>query len=85
MTPEQKARVSIDALLQQAGWHVCHISDANIHVATDVAIRELPLNSGFGFGDYLLYVNGKASGVIDANLKRAKALQQATLGKQFRK
>jgi hypothetical protein len=30
MTPEQKARVSIDALLQQAGWHVCNVSDANI-------------------------------------------------------
>jgi hypothetical protein len=24
MTPEQKARVSIDVLLKQAGWHVCH-------------------------------------------------------------
>jgi type I site-specific restriction endonuclease len=29
MTPEQKARVSIDALLQQAGWRVCNVSDAN--------------------------------------------------------
>ena len=27
MTPEQKARVNIDALLQQAGWHVCHMND----------------------------------------------------------
>jgi type I site-specific restriction endonuclease len=30
MTPEQKARVSIDALLQQAGWHVCNVADANL-------------------------------------------------------
>ena len=66
MTPEQKARVSIDALLVQAGWHVCNVADANIHAATGVAIREFPLNIGFGFADYLLYVNGKACGVIEA-------------------
>ncbi|CAM8636977.1 HsdR Type I site-specific restriction-modification system, R (restriction) subunit and related helicases [Comamonadaceae bacterium] len=71
MTPEQKARVSIDALLQQAGWHVCDVSNANIHAATGVAIREFPLNSGFGFADYLLYVNGKACGVIEAKKEGA--------------
>ena len=66
MTPEQKARVSIDALLVLAGWHVCNVANANIHAATGVAIREFPLNNGFGFADYLLYVNGKACGVIEA-------------------
>ncbi|OGB47213.1 MAG: type III restriction endonuclease subunit R [Burkholderiales bacterium RIFCSPLOWO2_12_FULL_65_40] len=71
MTPEQKARVSIDALLQQAGWHVCGVADANIHAATGVAIREFPLNTGFGFADYLLYVNGKACGVIEAKKEGA--------------
>jgi type I restriction enzyme, R subunit len=71
MTPEQKARVSIDALLQQAGWHVCNVSDANIHAATGVAIREFPLNTGFGFADYLLYINGKACGVIEAKKEGA--------------
>jgi len=59
MTPEQKARVSIDALLVAAGWHVCNVADANIHAAVGVAIREFPLNNGFGFADYLLY--GKAN------------------------
>jgi type I restriction enzyme R subunit len=71
MTPEQKARVSIDALLVAAGWHVCNVADANIHAATGVAIREFPLNSGFGFADYLLYVNGKACGVIEAKKEGA--------------
>ena len=71
MTPEQKARVSIDALLVAAGWHVCNVSDANIHASTGVAIREFPLNSGFGFADYLLYVNGKACGVIEAKKEGA--------------
>ncbi len=71
MPPEQKARVSIDALLVAAGWHVCNVSDANIHASTGVAIREFPLNSGFGFADYLLYVNGKACGVIEAKKQGA--------------
>jgi type I restriction enzyme R subunit len=71
MTPEQKARVSIDALLTAAGWHVCNVSDANLHAATGVAIREFPLNTGFGFADYLLYVNGKACGVIEAKKEGA--------------
>ena len=71
MTPEQKARVSIDTLLQHAGWHVCNVSDANIHASCGVAIREVPLNTGFGFADYLLYVNGKACGVIEAKKEGA--------------
>src|SRR5665647_2982609 len=66
MTPEQKARVSNDALLQQAGWHVCDIAHANIHAARGVALREFPLNTGYGFPDYLLYIDGKAAGVIEA-------------------
>ncbi|MDD5334834.1 MAG: hypothetical protein PHS32_13955 [Rhodoferax sp.] len=41
MTPEQKARVSIDALLTQAGWHVCDMAHADIHAERGVALREL--------------------------------------------
>ncbi|MDP3709394.1 MAG: hypothetical protein Q8R56_15150, partial [Polaromonas sp.] len=66
MTPEAKARQTIDALLMQAGWHVCNILDANIQAARGVALREFPLNTGYGFADYLLYIDGKAAGVIEA-------------------
>ena len=66
MTPEAKARVAIDALLAAAGWHVCNVADANIHAARGVAIREFRLNDGYGFADYLLYIDGKAAGVIEA-------------------
>ena len=70
MTPEARARQTIDALLMQAGWHVCDVANANIHAGSGtvkgVAIREFPLNPGHGFADYLLYVNGKACGVIEA-------------------
>lgn len=71
MTPEQRARAAIDELLTQAGWHVCGISDVNLHAARGVAIREFPLNPGHGFADYLLYVDGKACGVIEAKKEGA--------------
>ena len=41
MTPEQKARVSIDALLQQAGWHVCDLAHTNILAAGSVAVSPI--------------------------------------------
>ncbi|MFH1817832.1 MAG: type I restriction-modification enzyme R subunit C-terminal domain-containing protein [Pseudomonadota bacterium] len=63
--PEQEARGNIDVLLEAAGWHVCDASAANIHAARGVAIREFPL-PGYGFADYLLYVDGKAAGVVEA-------------------
>jgi len=63
--PEQQAREKIDLLLAAAGWHVSDASAANIHAACGVAIREFPL-PGHGFADYLLYVDGKAAGVIEA-------------------
>lgn len=39
--------------------------DADIHAARGVALREFPL-PGHGFADYLLYVDGKAAGVVEA-------------------
>jgi len=71
MTPEQEARESIDQLLIAAGWHICDADRANIHAARGVAIREFPLAKGHGFADYLLYVDGKAAGVIEAKKEGA--------------
>jgi type I restriction enzyme R subunit len=69
--PEQEARKAIDDLLEAAGWSVCDASRTNIHGARGVAIREFPLKSGHGFADYLLYVDGKAVGVIEAKKEGA--------------
>ena len=66
MTPEQQARQTIDQLLSAAGWQLFDAKTANIHAGTGVAIREFPLGKGFGFADYLLYIDGKAAGVIEA-------------------
>lgn len=63
--PKQDARGEIDQLLVQADWHVCDIDQAHITAYRGVAIREFPL-SGHGFADYLLYIDGRAAGVIEA-------------------
>lgn len=70
-TPEEQARRNIDALLTAAGWVVQDFKEANIHVARGVALREFELNAGFGTADYLLYVDGKAAGVIEAKKEGA--------------
>ena len=83
MTPEARARETIDALLTAAGWHVCHLTDVNLNAGTSpargVAIREFPLLPGHGFADYLLYVNGKACGVIEAKKQGATRSSSAKL------
>ena len=66
MTPEQEARVKIDRMLESAGWIVQDIDSINLYAARGVAVREFPLKSGHGFADYLLYVDHKAVGVVEA-------------------
>ena len=63
---EQQARATIDQLLEQAGWYLCDVNEANIHFHRGVAVREFPLQTGYGFADYLLYVDGAAAGIIEA-------------------
>lgn len=38
----------------------------NIEAGRGIAIREFPLAPGYGFADYLLYVDGYAAGVVEA-------------------
>ena len=66
MTPEQLARANIDRLLEQAGWAVQEAKSLNPYAGSGVAAREFALESGHGSADYLLYVNRKAVGVIEA-------------------
>ena len=44
MTPEKKARVNIDTLLVQAGWHVCDMADAIRNLAPIYANPPNPLD-----------------------------------------
>ena len=38
----------------------------NVHAGRGVAVREFPLRTGHGVADYLLYLEGKATGVVEA-------------------
>jgi hypothetical protein len=71
LTAEQQARVVIDRLLNAAGWAVQDFKAAHVHAARGVALREFELNPGHGTADYLLYVDGKACGVIEAKKQGA--------------
>ncbi|TLY24711.1 MAG: restriction endonuclease subunit R, partial [Nitrospirae bacterium] len=70
-TPEDKAREKIDEAWEQAGWSVQDLKAANLSVGRGVAIRNFPLNTGHGFADYLLYVDGRAAGVVEAKREGA--------------
>lgn len=63
-TPEELARAKIDALLKAAGWAVLDKREFNRNAAPGVALREAGV--GGGEADYLLFVAGKAAGVIEA-------------------
>ena len=64
MDPEDKAREHIDRLLADAGWCVQNRDELDLGAALGVAVREFPLESGFA--DYLLFVDRKAAGAIEA-------------------
>jgi len=64
MKPEEKARRKIDQLLEAAGWVVQNRDQLNLAASLGVAVREFPLKTGPA--DYLLFVDRKAVGAIEA-------------------
>ncbi|MHA1974507.1 MAG: restriction endonuclease subunit R, partial [Candidatus Hodarchaeales archaeon] len=61
---EDKAREHIDELLEKAGWSVQDYGSENLGASLGVAIREFQLKTGAA--DYLLFIERKAVGVIEA-------------------
>src|SRR5688572_101182 len=64
LTPEDRARIEIDRKLEAAGWTVQTYGPHDLINYPAVAIREFPLTTGRA--DYLLVVNKKAIGVVEA-------------------
>ena len=62
---EQIARDRIDAQLAKAGWEVQNYNQINLATKA-FAVREFQMARGFGKADYLLYVNRKVVGVVEA-------------------
>lgn len=68
--PEQKAREEIDKLLSAAGFELrdfkdCTLGDSTPNAESHLAIKEFILENGTR-ADYILFVAGKACGVIEA-------------------
>ena len=63
-TPEQRAREMIDAQLAAAGWVIQDRDQFDRRASLGVAVREYPLPAGPA--DYLLLIDGKACGVVEA-------------------
>ncbi len=60
LTPEAKARVEIDRMLDLAGWKVQKANEVNLAAARGVAVREFVLKAPHGRADYLLFVDRQA-------------------------
>lgn len=66
LKPEEQARVLIDAQLTRAGWHVCDRKDIDLVNHRGNAVREVIMAKDHGRADYLLYVDKKVVGAIEA-------------------
>ena len=64
MTPEEKAREKIDAMLAASGWVVQTKDKINLSAARGVALCELSFATGEP--DYTLFVDGKALATTEA-------------------
>jgi type I restriction enzyme R subunit len=61
---EAQARVKIDADLKLAGWIIQDRAEMNLSAGVGIAVREVPMADGRV--DYLLYLNQKIVGVVEA-------------------
>ena len=64
MTPEEKAREEIDAMLRASGWTVQTKDKLNLSASRGVAVCELSFATGEP--DYTLFADSKAIGTIEA-------------------
>lgn len=66
LTPEERARILIDEQLKQAGWVVQDREAIDLVNHVGVAVREVIMEKWAGRADYVLYLNRKMVGVIEA-------------------
>src|SRR6202162_3542417 len=66
LSPEDRARVEIDRMLEAAGWTVQDASKVTLSASRGVAVREFVMKPGHGRADYLLFLDGQAVGAVEA-------------------
>jgi type I restriction enzyme R subunit len=66
LSAEDRARVIIDRKLKESGWVVQGVKQMSLAAGRGVAVREFILKAPHGRADYLLFVDGKPVGAIEA-------------------
>lgn len=66
LSAEDRARVTIDEKLVVSGWVVQRASQVNLAAGRGVAVREFTLRPPHGRADYLLFVDRRPVGAIEA-------------------
>ncbi len=66
LSAEDRARVEIDEKLRISGWIVQNAKQVNLSAGPGVAVREFVLNRPHGRADYLLFLDGRPVGAIEA-------------------
>ncbi len=81
--PEERARQLIDGQLRAAGWAIQDREEMNLGAGLGVAVREYPLAAGPC--DYLLFVDRRACGVLEAKPegKTLSGVAEQASGYQF--
>ena len=64
--PEAAARTQIDVALEAAGWVIQDANQVNLYAGPGVVVREFQMAAGHGAADYLLFVDQKAVGALEA-------------------
>lgn len=70
MTPEQKAREIINRMLNESGWEIVNRDHYSPNISA-VAIEEGILKGSLE-ADYLLFINGKAIGILEAKKEECR-------------
>lgn len=70
--------MEIDRQLGACGWIVQDYKKLNLGAGIGVAVREFKMSGGYDAADYLLFVNRRAAGVIEA--KKAARRSRASSG-----
>jgi type I restriction enzyme R subunit len=71
MTPEERARLTDYQRLTAADWANQDLKQDGPPTALGSVLWELALSEGYGFADYLLFVDGNATGVNKAKKRGA--------------
>ena len=66
LAAEARARVVIDRQLAESGWLIQKRKDLNLLAGQGIAVEEAHMKADHGRVDYLLYVDRKVVGVVEA-------------------